>query len=202
MRKQACIARAIASAFLGPDTGIGAGRVDEAQHRQVEPVGEVHQPDGLAIALGSGHPEIVLQAGLDIMALLMADDRDGTAAKPAEAAQQGRILAEQPVAGQRHEIVDQPVDIMRGVRTVGMAGHLHLLPGGELLVALPQQTIGLRLQLGDLVGNVDLAIGGDVAQFLDLAFEFGDRFFEVQKGDAHGALNRDAGRRQTGMPVM
>ena len=47
------------AALFGADAGIGAGRIDQRQHRQSEFVGQIHQPDRLAIALGPRHAEIV-----------------------------------------------------------------------------------------------------------------------------------------------
>ncbi len=52
------------AAFLGADAGIGAGGIDQRQHRNVEAVGHFHQPHGLAIAFRPRHAEIVLQAAL------------------------------------------------------------------------------------------------------------------------------------------
>jgi len=52
--RQASVERAIASglsAFLGADAGVGAGRIDDRQHRDAEPVGHLHQPDRLAGSL-------------------------------------------------------------------------------------------------------------------------------------------------------
>ncbi len=61
------------AALLGLDAGKGAGRVDQGDHRQAETVGQVHQPDRLAIAFGPGHAEIVLEAAGGVVAFLLAD---------------------------------------------------------------------------------------------------------------------------------
>src|SRR5262249_20344604 len=55
-------------------------------------------------------------------------------------------------------------------------------PRAELAVGLPQQPVRLLLQLADFVGDVDVAAVGEVAQLRDLAFEFGDRLFEIEIG--------------------
>ena len=44
----------------------------------------------------------------------------------------------------------------------------------------------LGLQAADLVVDVDLGLGGHVAELFDLGFELGDRLFEVEKCDGHG----------------
>ena len=92
------------AALLGVDARPGAGGVDQRDDRQVEPVGELHQPRRLAIALGPRHAEIVLEPARRIVALLVAHHADRLAAKAAEAADDRRVLAELPVAGERREI--------------------------------------------------------------------------------------------------
>ena len=47
------------------------------------------------------------------------------------------------------------------------------------------QLAALGLQPRDLVLQVDAAVGGDVAQLLDLRLEFGDRLFEIEETDGH-----------------
>ena len=46
------------AALLGADAGIGAGRVDEGEHRQPELLGQLHQAQRLAVALGPRHAEV------------------------------------------------------------------------------------------------------------------------------------------------
>ena len=46
------------AALLGADAGIGARRVDEGEHRQAELLGQLHQAQRLAIALGPRHAEV------------------------------------------------------------------------------------------------------------------------------------------------
>ena len=72
------------AALLRLDAGT-VGGVDERDHRQVEPVGELDQADCLAIAFRPGHAEIVLEPAFGVVALLLADDADRLALEPAEA---------------------------------------------------------------------------------------------------------------------
>ena len=67
-----------------------------------EAVGELHQALRLAIALGPRHAEIVLDARLGVVALLLAEHDDAAAVQPADAAHDGGVLAEGAVARQRH----------------------------------------------------------------------------------------------------
>ena len=60
-----------------------------------------------------------------------AEDRDRLAAEAAEPGDDRLVLAEFAVAGERLEIGDQPGDVVLGVRPVGMARDLRLLPGRQ-----------------------------------------------------------------------
>ena len=65
-----------------------------------------------------------------------------------------------------------------------MACHQHFLPRRERLISRTQEPVRFGLQFRDLVGNVDAAAIRKMPQILDLIFEFGDLFFEIQK-DSH-----------------
>ncbi|MND02578.1 hypothetical protein D3C83_220080 [compost metagenome] len=62
-----------------------------------------------------------------------------------------------------------------------MARHLHLLPRRQPRIALAEVPVDLRIETPDLLGDVDAAVVRQVPQFLDLAFEFGDRAFKIQE---------------------
>ena len=53
-------------ALLGADPGISARRVDEGKQRQAELLGELHQPERLAVALGPRHAEVARAALLGV----------------------------------------------------------------------------------------------------------------------------------------
>ena len=171
------------AARLRVDAGIGAGRVDQREHRHVETVGELHHAHRLAVALRPRHAEIVLEAGLRVLALLLREDRDRIAAKAAEAGDDRLVLAELSVAGERLEIGDEAGDVVLCVRPVGMAGDLRLLPGRQPGIDAGERVARLALERRDLVGDRD-AVGARLQppQLLDLAFEVGDRLFEVEVG--------------------
>ena len=77
-----------------------------------------------------------------------------------------------------------------------MARDLDLLPRVELAVGLAQQLVGLGLQLAHFLGDVHIAGVVQVAQFFDLAFELGDRFFEIEKSRHDGFRDGSTGRCQ------
>ena len=96
------------------------------------------------------------------------------------------VLAEEPVAGERRELGDELLDIVREMRPLRMAGDLDLLPGSERGVEIGERLGGLGLELRQLLGDGDaLAPLGQRAQFLHLGFELGDGLFEIEIG-AHG----------------
>jgi hypothetical protein len=180
------------AALLGAEARIGPGGVDEGQHRQIELLGHVHQPHRLAVALGPGHAEIVLQAGGGVVALLLADDHHRLAAEPAEAADHRLVVGELAVAAQLDELVDQAGQIVDEVRPLGVARHLGLLPRRQPRIGLLAQLAQTRAQ------GVDLAVErsgpggiGELRQLLDLAFQFGDRLFELEIVLNHESPDRD-----------
>src|SRR6185437_11613319 len=86
------------TAFLRADPRIGAGRVDERDHRNAETVGHLHQPRRLAVALWARHAEIVPDAAFGVGALFLAENADAVAAEAAEAADDCLVVAEFAVA--------------------------------------------------------------------------------------------------------
>ena len=130
------------AAFFRVDSRPGAGGVDERDDRQVELVGKLHQPDGLAIALGPRHAKIVYEPRGGVFALLMADDADRLAAKPPEAADDRGVLGELAVAAERGEFGDQPFDIIAEMRAVLHPSDLNLLPRRQRRVEVGERLGG------------------------------------------------------------
>ena len=116
------------AALLGVYARKGAESIHQRDDRQAESVGELHEPGGLAIALRPRHAEIMLQPALRVGALLLADEADRLAAKPREAADDRRILAEGAVAGERRELAEQQPHIVGEMRPLRMARDLDFLP--------------------------------------------------------------------------
>ena len=111
----------------------------------------------------------------------MADDADALAAEAAEAADQGLVLAELAVAGERHELRDQPADVVEAMRPLRMARHLGFLPRRQLGVEVPERQRRLGFEPADVLGDGDgVAALLHRAQLLDLGFQLGHRFFEIE----------------------
>ncbi len=152
-----------------------------ASDRNIEAVGHFHQPHRLAVAFRHGHAEIVLEPALGVGALFLAEHADALALEAAEAADDGVVLAEFAVAGERHEVGDQGRDIVERVRALRVARHLRLLPGGEGGIKFLQRLGRLGLQPVDFLADGDRIAGlAERAQFLDLGLQFGHRLFEVE----------------------
>ena len=64
---------------------------------------------------------------------------------------------------------------------IGMTCDLGLLPRRQVSVRVHQQSAGLGFQLGDFLADICVARISEVAQLPDLALEFSDRLFEVEK---------------------
>ena len=96
--------------------------------------------------------------------------------KRGEAADDRLILAEIAVAAERHEIVEQRVDIILEVRPLGMARDLGLLPRRQRGIGARAAARRSCLEPLDLGGDVDVAALGGRAQFGDARFELRDGF--------------------------
>ena len=176
------------AALLGADAGIGAGGVDQRDHRHVEAVGHLHQPHRLAVALRPRHAEIVLEPALGVGALLVADDADALAAEAAEAADDRVVLAELAVAGERREIGDQRARRSRGNAAAAdgarpaSSARASAWHRGRRAPARPWP----RAARSPRRSRPRRRSACMRAQFLDLGLELGDRLFEIEIG-AHRA---------------
>ena len=75
--------------------------------RHPETLGHFHEADRLAVALGPCHAEVVLDAAFGVGTFFVADQHDGAAGETAHAADDGMVLGEITVTGQRREVLDQ-----------------------------------------------------------------------------------------------
>ena len=95
------------AALLGALAGVGAGGVDQGDDREVEAVGEVHEADRLAVALGAGHAEVAGDARAGVVALLVADHHHGAVVEAGEAAHDRVVVGEGAVAGERRPFAEE-----------------------------------------------------------------------------------------------
>ena len=100
------------------------------------------------------------------------------AGKPAD---NGVIFGIIPVPGQRREVCEHMRDDLDQLRAFRMAGHLNFFPRPQFLISLRQLFINAGLQLANLISDIQPGITAQMAQFLYLAFQSSDRFFEIKK---------------------
>ena len=163
------------AALLGPDAGIGAGRVDEADHREAELLGQLHDPEGLAVPLGVHLAEVALDPLAGRPALLMADDGHGRALVEGEAGHDRRVVGEAAVAVDLQEILGQGLDIVQGIGPLRVAGDLDDLGRGQIGLDLGPFRLDLAAEGGDFLGRAGLAGQQDR---VDLLLEIEDRLLE------------------------
>ena len=124
---------------------------------------DLHHPHPLAVALGVRHAEVSPRPFVDVASLLLADDRDRLAAEAAQAGHERRILGAGPVTVQLHEVLEETLDVVEGVRTLGMARQVDGPP--DLLVRrLGLDPVELFLQALELAGEPGAAEERQAAQ--------------------------------------
>ncbi len=139
--------------LLGADARVRAGRVDEGEDRLAELLGELHEPERLAVPLGVGHAEVARDLLARVTPLLVADDDDAEPLEAREAADDGRVVAVEPVAVELDEVLEEELDEVARVGAPGVPGELRPLPGRQArvgLLALSQEPL---LELRDLVAD-------------------------------------------------
>src|SRR4029078_9794860 len=104
---------------------------------------QAHETLRFAVAFGLGHPEIMLNAGFRIRALLLPDDHRRATPEPADTSLDSIVFCVKPITGQRREILDQALDVVLEVRSVGMTRDQRLLPWRQFRVNLPETAIDL-----------------------------------------------------------
>src|SRR6202022_3524449 len=116
--------------LLRARAGEGTGRVDEGHDRKLESFRLPDQPQGLAVALGVGHPEIAHRSFRRGAALLLRDDHDRPLVERGRPANDRVVVTEDAITVQLEEIAEDRVDVVERVGPVRVPGELALLPGG------------------------------------------------------------------------
>ena len=102
------------AALLGADARVGARRVDEGDDRLAELLGQLHQPQRLAVALGVRHAEVARDLLLRVAALLVADDHDARAPRTGRGRPRSPASSpKQAVAVQLDEVVEEQAGCSR-----------------------------------------------------------------------------------------
>ena len=136
--------------FLRTDAGEGAGCVDQGDDGKAELGREPHDSQRFAVALGVGTTEISKNIFLRVAPLLVRHHRNGTSVDFGQPAGHRRIVTEEAVAVQLGEVFKAQPKVIKGKWSCRVAGDLHPLPGGKVLVDFPFQGTDLFLDLADL----------------------------------------------------
>ena len=77
---------------------------------------------------------------------------------------------------------------LHGIPVPAVDRQLRDLPGREVRKQAARQRLALRSQAGDFLGRIDLGRAfAEVLQLVNLRLKLGDRLFEIQKVQVHGA---------------
>ena len=185
------------AALFGIDPGPGAGGVDKGQQWQLEALGQFHQAQRLAIALGARHAEVAPDLGLGVAALLMADDHDAAAVDAGQTTDDGLVVAKGAVAGQLLELVADHPQIIQRVRPRRMTRELRHLPRGQVAEDLRGAQAQFVLQRVHLGVDIDRRAVAGVTELLDLCFQIGDGLLEVEVVGIHARAVGLSGRQSS-----
>jgi hypothetical protein len=172
-------------ALLGADPGVGPRRVDEREDGEAELVRQLVHAAGLPVPLRVRLAEVSRHLLLGAAPLLVADDDHAAPAVGREAAHDRGVLGEAAVAVELLEIGEEVLDVIEGVRPVGVTRELHLLPRGEVREELAREAPRLLLQPLQLPLEAAVALGED-AQLPDAIHELDDGLLERQNVCGHG----------------
>src|SRR5215204_870917 len=159
--------------------GESAGRIDERDHGQPEPGGELVEAHYLAVALGMGHTEVAFDPAVDVCPFVVADEDDVVVPDPGETAPHGGVVAEEPVARELVEIVGQGIAVGPEVRAPWVAGDLHALIRGEIGVDAPTGRVEGIFQAGDFRPQLGTR-ASEPSELRDAFLEVLDRALEVE----------------------
>jgi hypothetical protein len=109
--------------------------------------------------------------------LLVAEHDTGFSLEQRRTPDEGSVVAKEPVPMQGNEFVHEEVDVVERVGTLGVAGQLHPLPGGEVAVDPALELLELDFERLQRLGR--FLAGGRLAGFLEAMLQLSDRFFEV-----------------------
>ena len=134
------------ASLFGFDTWIGSRRIDKRNDRTLKFLGERHQTHGLAVSLGPGVSEVAIDLRLGVTALVMTDDHHRLALVARGTGHNRVIVGKTAVAMHLDEVGEQPLDVVKNVRTARVARHEHALPGRELAVDLRPRGLQAMIQ--------------------------------------------------------
>src|SRR5271165_7263393 len=155
------------SPLFGAKARISADHVNQRDERAVPLLSELHKTQRLAIALGIRLTEVAINALLGVAALLRTEHGDFASVEAGHAANHRRVVGKAAVTVNLADIGKNPLDVIEGIGTHGVAGHFGALPRREFARNLAAQRLYALLQLLKLLEGF-LVVGGSALQLLDL----------------------------------
>jgi hypothetical protein len=125
------------------------------------------------------HPEVALEILLRVAASLLTHDHDRLAIQARPPPDDRRILTEQPIAVELHEVREAHPDVIECEGTLRIASHLDPLKRRQVLVDLGPKVIELPLEGRDLRVHTELLIPRQLLQLIDLLLEVEDGSLEL-----------------------
>src|SRR5262249_59099284 len=164
--------------FLGAHSRIGAGRIDERDHRRAELGGKLHEPEGLPVAFGMRHAEVARDILPCVPSFLMSDHHDWLALEARKAPDDRLIVAEHAIAVQLDEVLEQQLVEIERMGSLGVSRDLGTLPGGQVTVDLLLELAEPSLEPCDLRASSRRLVTRTQGQ--DAVLELEERLLEVK----------------------
>jgi len=161
--------------------GIGAGGVDKGEHRQPELLGQLHQAQRFAVALGARHAKVAQRALFGVAPFLLAQHHAGLAVEARQPADDALVVGKVAVAVQLDKMAKNFAHVIERVGALAVAGDLGHLPRREVGVEVFGELQAFFAQLFDLLRDIDRRLALHVAQLFDFAFKLGEGLLEIEK---------------------
>src|SRR6266702_1781396 len=136
------------------------------------------------------HSEVAAQILLRVPATLMSDDHHRVAVEARPTADDRRVLTKRTVSVELDKVGEDEPKIVVRQRPLVRPSNLHALQRSEILVDLLAQLAELALQRRNLLGDIELAITGELLQLVDLSLQLENGLFKVQCGRGHNGYVR------------
>jgi hypothetical protein len=102
---------------------------------------------------------------------LLANHHDWTALKPRQTANDCLVIGIGPIAMQFFKVGKNAIDVVAGIRTLGMPGELRDLPWREIAENLFGQLPTFGLQPRELITDTHGAVVADIAKLFNLCLK-------------------------------
>ena len=126
----------------------------------------------------------------------MADQNDGSITQSRETTHEGLVVIAATVTVELDPVVTEHLDEVQSAGPVWVPGHLDLLGGRERLKDLLPAFRSERLQLMQLLTDIDLRIAGQLTNLLNLLLQLHQGLLELKQGSARHGQEGEGRRRQ------